>query len=200
MKFLRYICIVLFGVILSIAFSNNIFLESLEIESKTNGILLTLKMDSIPDQKDISAWQANSGWFYITLYKVKGDTSRLMPDNLQKGILDLQFIQGDESFQIGLRLKRTIENYEFSMNTKHNRIIGSLHYSTEYLSQLDSMKKKEESQKISGLPDGIRKWLYLTGTGVTLAGTLQNNGEKQVKTGVIMLLSTFLIDQIFKIA
>jgi hypothetical protein len=200
MKFLRYICIVLFGVILSIAFSNNIFLESLEIESKTNGILLTLKMDSIPDQKDISAWQANSGWFYITLYKVKGDTSRLMPDNLQKGILDLQFIQGDESFQIGLRLKRTIENYEFSMNTKHNRIIGSLHYSTEYLSQLDSMKKKEESQKISGLPDGIRKWLYLTGTGVTLAGTLQNNGEKQVKTGVIMLLSTFLIDQILKIA
>lgn len=200
MKFLRYICIVLFGVILSIAFSNNIFLESLEIESKTNGILLTLKMDSIPDQKDISAWQANSGWFYITLYKVKGDTSRLMPDNLQKGILDLQFIQGDESFQIGLRLKRTIENYEFSMNTKHNRIIGSLHYSTEYLSQLDSMKKKEESQKISGLPDGIRKWLYLTGTGVTLAGTLQNNGEKQVKTGVIMLLSTFLFDQILKIA
>ena len=200
MKFLRYICIVLFGVILSIAFSNNIFLESLEIESKTNGILLTLKMDSIPDQKDISAWQANSGWFYITLYKVKGDTSRLMPDNLQKGILDLQFIQGDESFQIGLRLKRTIENYEFSMNTKHNRIIGSLHYSTEYLSQLDSMKKKEESQKISGLPDGIRKWLYLTGMGVTLAGTLQNNGEKQTKTGVIMLLSTFLIDQILKIA
>ena len=108
MKFLRYICIVLFGVILSIAFSNNIFLESLEIESKTNGILLTLKMDSIPDQKDISAWQANSGWFYITLYKVKGDTSRLMPDNLQKGILDLQFIQGDESFQIGLRLKLSL--------------------------------------------------------------------------------------------
>ena len=200
MKFLRYICIVLFGVILSIAFSNNIFLESLELESKTNGILLTLKMDSIPDQKDISAWQANSGWFYITLYKVKGDTSRLMPDNLQKGILDLQFIQGDESFQIGLRLKRSVENYEFSMNTKHNRIIGSLHYSTEYLSQLDSMKKKEESQKISGLPDGIRKWLYLTGMGVTLAGTLQNNGEKQVKTGVFMLLSTFLFDQIFKIA
>ena len=91
-------------------------------------------------------------------------------------------------------------NYEFSMNTKHNRIIGSLHYSTEYLSQLDSMKKKEGSQKISGLPDGIRKWLYLTGTGVTLAGTLKNNGEKQVKTGVIMLLSTFLFDQIFKIA
>ena len=200
MKFLRYICIVLFGVILSIAFSNNIFLESLEIESKTNGILLTLKMDSIPDQKDISAWQANSGWFYITLYKVKGDTSRLIPDNLQKGILDLQFIQGDESLQIGLRLKRSVENYEFSMNTKHNRIIGSLHYSTEYLSQLDSMKKKEESQKISGLPDGIRKWLYLTGTGVTLAGTLQNNGEKQIQTGVIMLLSTFLIDQILKIA
>ena len=200
MKFLRYICIVLFGVILSIAFSNNIFLESLEIESKTNGILLTLKMDSIPDQKDISAWQANSGWFYITLYKVKGDTSRLMPDNLQRGILDLQFIQGDESFQIGLRLKRSVENYEFSMNTKHNRIIGSLHYSTEYLSQLDSMKKKEVSQKISGLPDGIRKWLYLTGTGVTLAGTLQNNGDKQIKTGVIMLLSTFLFDQILIIA
>ena len=104
-------------------------------------------MDSIPDQKDISAWQANSGWFYITLYKVKGDTSRLMPDNLQKGILDLQFIQGDESFQIGLRLKRFVENYEFSMNTKHNRIIGSLHYSTEYLSQLDSMKKRKDHKK-----------------------------------------------------
>ena len=199
MKFFRYISIILFGIILSMAFSKNIFLESLEIESKTNGIMLTLEMDSIPDQKDISAWQANSGWFYITLYKVNGDTNGLIPDMLQKGILDFQVIQGDESFQIGLRLKRSVENYEFSMNTKHNRIIGSLHYSTEYLSQLDPMKIKDRSLKRSGLPDGIKKWLYLTGTGVTLAGTLQNNGDKQVKTGFIILLSTFLIDQILKI-
>ena len=199
MKLIKHRTFALVIIFLSTAFSKNIVLESLEIEAKSNGILLILNMDSIPDKNNISAWQANSGWFYMTLYKVKGDTNKLKPTNLQKGILDFQVIEGNESFQIGLRLNMPIENYEFSTINNSNSIMASLHYSTEYLSQLDPMNIENKYIKIAGLPYGLKKWFYLTGAGVTLAGTLQENGERQKNIGTLILLSTFLIDQILKI-
>ena len=199
MKLIKHRTFALVIIFVSTAFSKNIVLESLEIEAKSNGILLILNMDSIPDKNNISAWQANSGWFYMTLYKVKGDTNKLKPRNLQKGILDLQVIEGNESFQIGLRLNMPIEHYEFSNINNSNSIMASLHYSTEYLSQLDPMNIENKYIKIAGLPDGLKKWFYLTGAGVTLAGTLQENGERQKNIGTLILLSTFLIDQILKI-
>ena len=199
MKLIKHRTFALVIIFVSTAFSKNIILESLEIEAKSNGILLILNMDSIPDKNNISAWQANSGWFYMTLYKVKGDTNKLKPRNLQKGILDIQVIEGNESFQIGLRLNMPIEHYEFSNINNSNSIMASLHYSTEYLSQLDPMSSENKYIKIAGLPDGLKKWFYLTGTGVTLAGAVQENGERQKNIGVFILLSTFLIDQILKI-
>ena len=90
MKLIKHRTFALVIIFVSTVFSKNIVLESLEIEAKSNGILLILNMDSLPDKNNISAWQANSGWFYMTLYKVKGDTNKLKPRNLQKGILDLQ--------------------------------------------------------------------------------------------------------------
>ena len=200
MKLIKYRSLSLVIIFLSVAFSNNIVLESLEVESKANGILITLQMDSILDKNNISAWQANSGWFYITLYKVKGDTNKLMTSDLQKkGISDFQVIQGKESFQLGLRINKPVEDYEFSTINNSNRIIGSLHYSTKYLSQIEPMKIENRSIKTAGLPDGLKKWFYLTGSGVTLAGSLQDNGKRQKEIGVFILLSTFFIDQILRL-
>ena len=90
---------------LSMLFPNKINIETIEIDSKSNGIIVNVKMDSIISTNDLTAWQANSGWFYITLYKAKGDTLNLKSNGLPSEVLDYQLIQGDESFQIGLRLR-----------------------------------------------------------------------------------------------
>ena len=187
---------------LSMLFPKEINIESIEIDSKSNGIIVNVTMDSILKKNDLTAWQANSGWFYITLYRAKGDTLNLKSNGIPSEVIDYQLIQGDESFQIGLRLRRNIESHEFSFIDK-NTLNIPLRYSTEYFSSLDSVTKPHSQQLNAGIPDGIKKWLYLTGSGVAISGSAKGgrlSSDTQTQIGIAMILSTFIIDILWKIA
>ena len=187
---------------LSMLFPKEINIESIEIDSKSNGIIVNVKMDSIISTNDLTAWQANSGWFYITLYKAKGDTLSLKSDRFPREVIDYQLIQGDESFQIGLRLRKGIESHEFSFIDK-NTLNIPLRYSTEYFSSLDSVTKPHSQQLNAGIPDGIKKWLYLTGSGVAISGSAKGgrlSSDTQTQIGIAMILTTYIIDILWKIA
>lgn len=187
---------------LSMLYPKEINIESIEIDSKSNGIIVNVTMDSILRKNDLTAWQANSGWFYITLYKAKGDTLNLKSNGLPSEVIDYQLIQGDESFQIGLRLRRNIESHEFSFIDK-NTLNIPLRYSTEYFSSLDSITKPHSQQLNAGIPNGIKKWLYLTGSGVAISGSARGgplSSDTQTQIGIAMILATFIIDTIWKIA
>ena len=187
---------------LSMLYPKEINIESIEIDSKSNGIIVNVTMDSILIENDLTAWQANSGWFYITLYKAKGDTLNLKSNGLPSEVIDYQLIQGDESFQIGLRLRRNIESHEFSFIDK-NTLNIPLRYSTEYFSSLDSVTKSHSQQLNAGIPNGIKKWLYLTGSGVAISGSAKGgrlSSDTQTQIGIAMILSTFIIDKLWKIA
>ena len=187
---------------LSMLYPKEINIESIEIDSKSNGIIVNVTMDSILRKNDLTAWQANSGWFYITLYKAKGDTLNLKSNGLPSEVIDYQLIQGDESFQIGLRLRRNIESHEFSFIDK-NTLNIPLRYSTEYFSSLDSVTKPHSQQQNAGIPNGIKKWLYLTGSGVAISGSAKEgrlSSDTQTQIGIAMILATFIIDILWKIA
>ena len=187
---------------LSMLYPKEINIESIEIDSKSNGIIVNVKMDSILRKNDLTAWQANSGWFYITLYKAKGDTLNLKSNGLPSEVIDYQLIQGDESFQIGLRLRRNIESHEFSFIDK-NTLNIPLRYSTEYFSSLDSVTKPHSQQQNVGIPNGIKKWLYLTGSGVAISGSAKGgrlSSDTQTQIGIAMILTTYIIDILWKIA
>ena len=188
--------------LLSMLFPKEINIESIEIDPKSNGIIVNVKMDSIISTNDLTAWQANSGWFYITLYKAKGDTLSLKSDRFPREVIDYQLIQGDESFQIGLRLRKGIESHEFSFIDK-NTLNIPLRYSTEYFSSLDSVTKLHSQQLNAGIPDGIKKWLYLTGSGVAISGSAKGgrlSSDTQTQIGIAMILTTYIIDILWKIA
>ena len=187
---------------LSMLYPKEINIESIEIDSKSNGIIVNVTMDSIPRKNDLTAWQANSGWFYITLYRARGDTLNLKSNGLPSEVIDYQLIQGDESFQIGLRLRRNIESHEFSFIDK-NTLNIPLRYSTEYFSSLDSITKPHSQQLNAGIPNGIKKWLYLTGSGVAISGSAKGgrlSSDTQIQIGIAMILATFIIDILWKIA
>ena len=187
---------------LSMLYPKEINIESIEIDSKSNGIIVNVTMDSILRKNDLTAWQANSGWFYITLYKAKGDTLNLKSNGLPSEVIDYQLIQGDESFQIGLRLRRNIESHEFSFLDK-NTLNIPLRYSTEYFSSLESIAEPHSQQLSAGIPDGIKKWLYLTGSGVAISGSAKGgrlSSDTQTQIGIAMILATFIIDILWKIA
>ena len=187
---------------LSMLFPKEINIESIEIDSKSNGIIVNVKMDSILKKNDLTAWQANSGWFYITLYRARGDTLILKSNGIPSEVIDYQLIQGDESFQIGLRLRRNIESHEFSFIDK-NTLNIPLRYSTEYFSSLDSIAEPHSQKLNAGIPDGIKKWLYLTGSGVAISGSAKGghlSSDTQTQIGIAMILATFIIDIFWKIA
>ena len=196
-------CIIVILGFISILLSENIHLEKIHIESKTNGVILKLKLDSIITQNDITAWQATSGWFYITMYKVYGDTLDILQSKLPKEIIEFQAIQGNEYYQIGLRLRQHIEHYEFSLTNKNNLVVASLHYSTEYLANINRIKTNDKIEQVPGMPIGLKKWLYLTGTGIMVAGSFHEKGDRpinhQMQAGIIIVLATFIIDNIWKI-
>jgi len=187
--------------LLSLIHPKDIALQSIEIDSKSNGIIVTVTMDSSLGKNDVTAWQANSGWFYITLYRAKGDTIDLGNKNLNNTILDYQVIQGDESFQIGLRLRRNIEFHEFSF-VDENTLSISLRYSTEYFSTLDSAKGIHSREITNGISDGLRKWLYLAGSGMIIAGSVKGKDlstNTQTQIGITTIIATFIIDKMWRI-
>ena len=187
--------------LLSLIHPKDIALQSIEIDSKSNGIIVTVTMDSSLGKNDVTAWQANSGWFYITLYRAKGDTIDLGNKNLNNTILDYQVIQGDESFQIGLRLRRNIEFHEFSF-VDENTLSISLRYSTEYFSTLDSAKGIHSRGITNGISDGLRKWLYLAGSGMIIAGSVKGKDlstNTQTQIGITTIIATFIIDKMWRI-
>ena len=187
--------------LLSLIHPKDIALQSIEIDSKSNGIIVTVTMDSSLGKNDVTAWQANSGWFYITLYRAKGDTIDLGNKNLNNKILDYQVIQGDESFQIGLRLRRNIEFHEFSF-VDENTLSISLRYSTEYFSTLEPAKGMHPRKVRNGISDGLRKWLYLAGSGMIVAGSVKGkdlSSNTQTQIGITTIIATFIIDKMWRI-
>ena len=80
--------------------------------------------------------------------------------------------------------------------------MASLHYSTEYFSTLDSIQDKSRFKQRNGIPIGVRKWLYLTGAGMTISGSIKDSdirSRHQTQAGLAVILSTFIIDAIWKI-
>ena len=117
----------------ALLYSQNSQLEFLSLESKRNGILVHLRLNQTIELETVTAWQANSGWFYLTLYQITGDSSKLLPSVIPSDIVEFQIIVEDESTQLGLRLKEPVEHYDFSQDETTNTMVAALHYSSEYL-------------------------------------------------------------------
>ena len=200
-KISKRIYFFLLSFLLSVLYSDEIIvLKNLDIDAKTNGLIVKLNLSEPITDNDISAWQAKSGGFYMTLYQIGHDSSYLSQVSLPDDVLDLEIIQNEKSIQIGLKMRQLIENYEFSYNKDENLLISSLHYSTRALSILDSNREFKRLDQTKGMHEGIKKWLTLTGTGLTLAGSLENKDmNSKSKIGIIILISTFIIDGLWKI-
>ena len=114
--------------------------------------------------------------------------------------MDFQIIESDESIQLGIRIKQPIENHDFLLVKNSNTLVASLHYSTEYLAQLDTVKKMNLGQQNKEMSQEIRNWLYITGTGLTVAGLLLDSDDRmnsQTQSGLGVLITTLLLDLIW---
>ena len=90
-------------------------LESVNVNSKTNGILVYLKVDSLPNAKNLTGWQSQNDWFYITLYQCRMMKSKQLLKEIDSNILDFEMIENEESLQLGIKSRQSIEQFNFSL-------------------------------------------------------------------------------------
>ena len=183
------------------AFPEYSTLESVNIDSKTNGILVFLTMDSLPDAKNLTGWQSKNDWFYITLYKCRMIKSKQLLKKIDSNILDFEMIENEESLQLGIKSRESIEQFNFSLNPNTNTITASLHFSTKYFANKNKDEIILNHIQNTGLSRGTKTWLNVSGIGLTLSGILKEekvSNNPQTIAGLSIVVATFLLDLILK--
>ena len=184
----------------TIAFSEYYSLESVNVNSKANGILIYLKVDSLPNAENLTGWQSQNDWFYITLYQCKMIKSKQLKE-IDSNLLDFEMIENEESLQLGIKSRESIEQFNFSLNPNTNTITTSLHFSTKFFANKNKDQVDINQNQSTGLSRGTRTWLNISGIGLTYSGILKEEkvlNNPQTLTGVSIVVATFLLDLILK--
>ena len=198
---MRYRLIHIIVFLYALLFSQKYQLNSVSAISKSNGIIVSLKTNMLPNENNISGWQANSGWFYLTLYEATLSDNIELKKTIDKDIIDLQLIDVEESLQIGLKVRKPIENYNFEFIEENNNIIASLHYSTEYFAKIEPKNSSSHSQKQESISNGLKTWLNFTGAGLLISGALDkkeiSRNTKSI-SGLIILTFNLILNIIIE--
>ena len=185
----------------TIAFSEYYSLESVNVNSKANGILVYLKVDSLPSAKNLTGWQSQNDWFYITLYQCRMMTSKQLLKEIDSNILDFEMIENEESLQLGIKSRESIEQFNFSLNPNTNTITTSLHFSTKFFANKNKDEVVVNHNQNTGLSRGTRTWFNISGIGLALSGMLKEEkvlDNPQTIAGLSIFVATFLLDLVLK--
>ena len=205
--------------IVSINAQTKSIITHLNIENKRNGAFVKIFTTSLVDPKHITGWNADDGWFYITVLGAIADSGRVVDSEIKYPVSQIQVFNADESAQIALKVNKTIENFEFYQSKSPPEILVSLRFPINDIADVLEQERKNmgsvESVTIVGgqietdrgvpIPvqyKRIRASLYLTGASLTIAGAaLQSNkSEKfswEIPAGLAIIAGTFIYDKYF---
>ena len=170
-------------------------IDSMVIESKSNGIIIIMKLDTLQQTNQINAWQAKTGWFYLTIFNTKGDSANIKPDTIPREIKELQIIDIKESTQIGIKINEPIEDYNFIYNDYDQSITVNLFYSIEYF-----VKQETKNQKVKEINRNDRipyrnNWLYRFSIFMMILGVANESGSLEnsyTKAGASLFFSALI--------
>jgi len=170
-------------------------IDSMVIESKTNGIIIIMKLDTLQQTNQINAWQAKTGWFYLTIFNTKGDSANIKPDIIPKEIKELQIIDIKESTQVGIKINEPIEDYNFIYNDYNQSITANLFYSIEYFAKQETKNQKVKEMNRNDRIPYRNNWLYRFSIFMMILGVANESGSLEnnyTKAGASLFFSAFI--------
>ena len=162
--------------ILSVLFCQQAVIEKIDIESKQNGIAVNFYSDNKIKSSQITGWyNPSTSWSYITIYNSKGSEKDLNESTINGDVSSIEIIQLNESLQVGIRSKKSIEQFEFYNDPKDSTMVALLRYPIEeilaYASKNDvTLTPENQADK---QPICIKKALYILTT-LFLIGIMTN--------------------------
>ena len=214
---IAFICLTL-GIV-SINAQTKSIITHLNIENKKNGAFVKLFTTSPVEQKHITGWTGDDGWFYITVMGAIADSGRVASSEIKHPVSQIQVNNTDESTQIAIKVKETIENFEFYQSKSPPEILVSLRFPIYEVAAVleqerESMGSAESITTEEGqfdtdtgvlIPDQykrIRTALYLSGASLTIAGAALESSKSEgfsweIPTGLAIIAGTFIYDKYF---
>lgn len=205
--------------IVSINAQTKSIITHLNIDNKKNGAFVKLFATSPVDQKHITGWTGDNGWFYITVMNAIADSSRVVNSEIKYPVSEIQVNNTEESTQISLKIKKTIENFEFYQSKSPPEILVSLRFpiyevaavleqERETMASAESITTEQgqiETYTEVPIPDQykrIRAALYLSGASLTIAGAALESSKSEgfsweIPTGLALIAGTFIYDKYF---
>ncbi len=153
--------------ILSVLFCQQAVIEKIDIESKQNGIAVNFYSENKIKSSQITGWyNPSTSWSYITIYNSKGSEKDLNESTINGDVSSIEIIQLNESLQVGIRSKKSIEQFEFYNDPKDSTMVALLRYPIEeiltYASKNDvTLTPENQADK---QPISIKGALYILTT------------------------------------
>jgi hypothetical protein len=191
----------------------------LDIEPKKNGAFIKIHTTSPIEQRHITGWTAQGGWFYVTILGAISDSMRVANSELKSPVLEIQVVNTEESTQLAFKIDQNVENFEFYQSKSPPEILASLRFplgevadileeEREEMASVEPIKTTDtQLQTNTGvlLPDHykrIKTALYLTGASLTIAGVAieANKSEGftwEIPTGLAIIAGTVIYDRYF---
>ena len=163
------------------------------ISSKMNGVSIKIRSDGVLNPSQVTGWfNESTSWYYLTIHQAQGDTARLELAKLFYPINQIEVIRTGESLQIGFRMVKPVEQFEFYYSEDPPELLLALRFP---ISDVMASLSSERAKKVKSLtPISNRKqiWVktfYFMGAGLTGAGFLAGEEQKgwEVPMGIGMI-------------
>ena len=163
------------------------------ISSKMNGVSIKIRSDGVLNPSQVTGWfNESTSWYYLTIHQAQGDTARLELAKLFYPINRIEVIRTGESLQIGFRMAKPVEQFEFYYSEDPPELLLALRFP---ISDVMASLSSERAKKVKSLtPISNRKqiWVkafYFMGAGLTVAGLLEGEEQKgwEVPMGIGMI-------------
>ena len=173
-------------------------LTNIEFKEKENGIIVEFKFIDPITPDSVYAWQSDNQWFYFTLHNILSDTLKLEQETtFNLPILDFQPILSSNNTQIGLRLKKRVDSFEFYNRNQKNLLNAHLHYSLDNFDSIILVNTKTKKvREFESLFARSKSWLFILASGYSIASLINDKDTKiNVEAGIITLILSYLINK-----
>jgi hypothetical protein len=162
-------------------------IQSLAISQKMNGTIITIATNgTLP--KDVTAWEADNGWFYVTLVGCRIDTTIEKPFTETGIVIDFQSHQMDDAVQLNFQLSDKLSAFNILDNGKDEVLITMRSPIGDTVASLNETDLLNEQ---SVRPNPLSYLVMASGSGLIAKG-LADSKSIDFLTGSVVLVAGYL--------
>ena len=171
------------------------------ISTKKNGISINISSDVPLNKSQVTGWYNESNsWYYMTIHNTKGDALELEKTKIYYPISIIEAVNTGESLQIGFKMDRPVEDFEFYFGEASNALLVALRFPLENV--LATMEMESSIQPNNEINDHIksRSWVkrfYIAGSSMIGIGILNSKNQKgwEIPIGFSLIIVAYFYEQ-----